>query len=170
MIKHVTLPMQRLTREAFARFGDVIETQGAYSFPINGGTTQRFHDLARIDVFAQGGRPLLNVFRGNPVTLPAVIREVERHPLGSQAFVPLNQTPFIIVVAERGADGLPGDALGFLSDGRQGVNYQPGVWHHPLLALNQVSDFLVIDRGGEGDNCEVVALGRSYLIEAISLS
>ncbi|MBV8626290.1 MAG: ureidoglycolate lyase, partial [Paraburkholderia sp.] len=84
-----TLQMERLTREAFAPFGDVIELAGARHFPINGGTTERFHDLATIDTAVDGGRPLVNVFRGQPHSLPLTISMMERHPLGSQAFLPL---------------------------------------------------------------------------------
>jgi Ureidoglycolate lyase len=94
-----TLRVERLTREAFAPFGDVIELDGARHFPINGGTTERFHDLAHVDVGDQGGRTLINVFRGQPRALPIEITMMERHPLGSQAFIPLAQIRYAIVVA-----------------------------------------------------------------------
>ena len=98
-----TLPVEPLTRAAFAPFGDVIETAGARHYPINEGTTERFHDLARVDVAAEGGRPLINIFRTLPAPLPIRLRMMERHPLGSQAFVPLDGADFLVVVAPPGA-------------------------------------------------------------------
>jgi ureidoglycolate lyase len=148
-----TLSVEPLTRQGFEPFGDVIELEGARHFPINEGTTERFHDLACIDVDDEEGRPLVNLFRGQPRTSPIEIRMMERHPLGSQAFIPLTETPYLVVVAPAG----PLDAARlrvFITQGWQGVNYAKGVWHHPLLALERVSDFIVIDRGGEGTNCD----------------
>ncbi len=152
-----TLRIERLTREAFSPFGDVIELDGARHFPINGGTTERFHDLATIDVAEQGGRPLINVFRGQPHAQPVDITMMERHPLGSQAFIPLGDARYLIVVAPAGEFD-PSRMRAFRTEGWQGVNYAKGVWHHPLLALDRVSDFLVIDRGGDQPNCDEVFL------------
>jgi ureidoglycolate lyase len=154
------LLIEPLTRAAFAPFGDVIELEGARQIPINLGTTMRYHDLAHIDVAEGGGRPLLNVFRGEPRALPFEVRMLERHPLGSQAFVPLTDAPYLIVVAPQG-ELVPASMRAFVSRGWQGVNYAKGVWHHPLIALDRVSDFVVIDRGGEGHNCDEQTLPES---------
>ncbi|MGN6805229.1 MAG: ureidoglycolate lyase [Trinickia sp.] len=154
------LLIEPLTRAAFAPFGDVIELEGARQIPINLGTTMRYHDLAHIDVAEGGGRPLLNVFRGEPRALPFEVRMLERHPLGSQAFVPLTDAPYLIVVAPQG-ELVPDSMRAFVSRGWQGVNYAKGVWHHPLIALDRVSDFVVIDRGGEGHNCDEQTLPES---------
>ncbi|CAG4889778.1 ureidoglycolate lyase [Paraburkholderia gardini] len=159
-----TLRITRLTREAFAPFGDVIELDGARHFPINGGTTERFHDLATVDVCGDGGRPLINVFRGQPRAWPLEIAMMERHPLGSQAFLPLSDACYVIVVAPAGEF----DAArmrAFWAEGGQGVNYAKGVWHHPLLALGRVSDFVVIDRGGEQPNCDEIAFTEPWRLE-----
>jgi ureidoglycolate lyase len=145
------LVIERLTRKVFAPFGDVIELDGAKQIPINLGTTIRYHDLAKVDVADQGGRPLVNLFRGQPRTLPFELKMLERHPLGSQAFLPLNDKPYLVVVAPAGElDATKIHA--FVTTGWQGVNYAKGVWHHPLIALGEVSDFIVVDRGGEGLN------------------
>lgn len=146
-----TLPIQPLTRESFAPFGDVIELDGATHFPINLGTTERYHDLANVDTAAEGGRTLISVFRGQARELPLAITMMERHPLGSQAFLPLSTRPYLIVVAERG-ELHPDSLRAFITCGWQGVNYARDVWHHPLLALEESSDFIVIDRGGDGLN------------------
>ena len=160
------LAVQPLTREAFAPYGDVIEAGEAQSFAVNSGTAQRFNDLARIDVAAQGGHPLVSIFRGQPISLPMEISEMERHPLGSQVFMPIGELPFLIVVAADAGDR-PGEPVAFLSNGRQGVNYRRGTWHHPLLSLDVVSDFLVLDRGGAGENCDVAPLPSPRLIDRL---
>ena len=146
-----TLPIEPLTREAFAPFGDVIELEGAKQIPINLGTTIRYHDLANVDVTDEGGRTLVNLFRGQPRALPFEITMMERHPLGSQAFIPLNDKPYLVVVAPAGEMD-ESKIRAFVTSGWQGVNYAKGVWHHPLLALGEVSDFIVVDRGGDGHN------------------
>ncbi|SDD42084.1 ureidoglycolate lyase [Paraburkholderia lycopersici] len=146
-----TLAIEPLTREAFAPFGDVIELAGAKQIPINLGTTIRYHDLAKVDVTDEGGRTLVNLFRGQPRELPFEVKMLERHPLGSQAFMPLNDKPYLVVVAPAGVLDVT-QIRAFVSRGWQGVNYAKGVWHHPLIALDEVSDFIVVDRGGEGRN------------------
>ena len=159
---------ERLTRAAFAPFGDVIETAGAEQRIINEGTTVRFHDLASVDVADGGGRPLVNVFRARPLPLPLTVTVMEQHPLGSQAFVPLDHAPFLIVVAPAGPPPRAADLRAFVSDGRQGINYAKGVWHHPVIAWQRPIDFLVVDRGGPGDNLvEIRITGECpHLVEA----
>jgi ureidoglycolate lyase len=158
-VARIALTIEPLTREAFAPFGDVIELEGCKQFPINQGTTPRFHDLANVDV-GEGGRALINLFRGQPRTLPFEVKMLERHPRGSQAFIPLNDKPYLVVVAPVGELD-PSKLRAFVSRGWQGVNYARGVWHHPLLALGEVSDFIVVDRGGEGHNCDEQDLPES---------
>ena len=156
-----------LTIEAFEPFGQVIEPDNAEEIRlINGGTTTRFHDLAKIDVAAEGGRTLVNIFRGKPFSLPVEIAMMERHPLGSQAFVPLHDRPFLIVVAPDDG-GKPGRPAAFVARGGQGVNYGRNTWHHPLVSLDVMSDFLVIDRGGEGVNLEEAFYNAAFRIEAL---
>jgi ureidoglycolate lyase len=164
-----TLAIEPLTRSAFAPFGDVIELAGAKQIPINLGTTIRYHDLANVDVGDGGGRPLINVFRGEPRTLPFEVSMMERHPLGSQAFLPLTDRPYLIVVAPAG-DLEPARIRAFVSRGWQGVNYAKGVWHHPLIALGEVSDFIVVDRGGEGANLNEQDLPSSWWLTEAALN
>jgi ureidoglycolate lyase len=152
----VLLPMRPLMRETFSAFGDVIETEGRQHHSINQGHAQRYHDLAGVDVAEDGGRALINIFRAMPWPRPIRIRSMERHPLSSQAFVPLTSVPFLVVVAAPADQLRPDDLRAFITNGRQGVNYHRGVWHHPLLAILETCDFLVVDRGGAGTNCEEV--------------
>ncbi len=140
-----------LTAAAFAPFGDVIEA-GTDPVMINNGTTERHHDLAIVDLLGKGARTLVNIFRGQPFQPPVEIKMMERHPLGSQAFMPLSDRPYLVVVAPD-ENGAPGAPVAFLAQG-QGVNYRADVWHHPLISLEAVSDFLVVDRGGDGINLE----------------
>ncbi|MEO8671532.1 MAG: ureidoglycolate lyase [Tahibacter sp.] len=157
------LRVERLTLAAFAPFGDVIESAAAKTvYPINAGTATRYHDLAQVDTATQDGRPLISLFRAEPRTLPFDVRLVERHPLGSQAFVPLNSDQTYLVVVTVDPAQTP---RAFLASHGQGVNYRRGTWHHPLIALHRVSDFLVIDRGGSGTNCDEVALFRTWRID-----
>lgn len=145
-----------LTREKFEPFGEVIEvSEAAETFTINDGYATRYHDLASIEICGSGGRPLISIFRGRPRPWPLTIHMMERHPLGSQAFVPLHGKPFVVVVAPEGTIAGPDSLSAFITDGTQGVNYRRNIWHFPLLVLgDSPQDFLVVDRGGEGDNCK----------------
>lgn len=159
----ILLP-QPLTVEAFAPFGDVIALDAATEVrEINYGHCQRFHDLARLELSAEGGRPLVSLFRAAPLPTPIRIQRMERHPLSSQAFYPLGGRPWLVVVAPAGRFD-PDAVRAFLVRGDQGVNYRPGTWHHFCLALGEVSDFLVIDRGGPGENCDEVELQPFRLV------
>ncbi|MCB1958034.1 MAG: ureidoglycolate lyase [Rhodocyclaceae bacterium] len=154
----IELPVVPLSAEAFAPFGQVIEAgPAAERRIINGGNTERFHDLARLDPGPEG-RAIVSIFRGQPRALPFVMSMMEHHPLGSQAFMPLSGRPYLVAVAMPGETVRAEDIRVFLASARQGVNYAAGTWHHPLLALDGVSDFLVIDRAGGGDNCVEQAL------------
>ncbi len=132
----VRLHPQPLSAAAFAPFGDVIEARPACdpgAFPINGGMVTRHHDLAAVEL--EGGRALINLFEAKPYACPLEIAMLERHPLGSQAFISLSEQPFVIVVAPAGDELDPASLRAFITNGRQGVNYRRGVWHHMLLAV-----------------------------------
>ena len=147
------IKVEPLSRENFAPFGDVIELAGASHYPINNGTTERYHDLARIHAEGTDARVLLNIFVGEPRPQPLEICMLERHPYGSQAFYPLQNQPWLIVVAEKPE----AQALrAFMASGEQGVNYAANVWHHPLLVFQPNSRFLVVDRHGVEKNLEEV--------------
>lgn len=155
---------QPLNRQAFAPFGDVIDVSGVEPVMINKGTTKRFHDLAHVDVSAESGTPLISVFRGQPRPHPIRLDLMERHPLGSQAFYPLQNRDWLIVVSD-GTDPLdPARLHAFQAAGTQGVNYARGIWHHPLLVLQPDSDFLIVDRGGDGNNLEEREFGADLQI------
>ncbi len=163
----LSLPVEPLSAEAFTSFGEVVEiSDAATHFTINDGNTERYHDLARIDP-GTDGRAIVSIFRGLPRKLPFEVKAMERHPRGSQTFVPLSNHPYLVVVAPRGRAPTANDLRAFLCQGNQGVNYAAGVWHHPLLALEGVSDFLVIDRKGPGENCDIIMLAQTACLPSI---
>jgi ureidoglycolate lyase len=163
------LTPEPLTAEAFAAFGSVIEaSDAAVKVDINLGHAIRYDRLAEIDVADEGGTGAISLFRARPLA-ELVLRIFERHPLGSQTFVPLSGRPYLVAVAPAGDFDVAGVRL-FHAEAGQGVHYRKGVWHHFLLVLEAESDFLVIDRAGPGDNCEEIELAsadeirvRSYL-------
>jgi ureidoglycolate lyase len=159
----VRLPVEALTRAAFAPYGEVIEADaGAATIAINEGSAQRFHALADVDTAHADGRAVISVVRAQPRALPCTVRMLERHPLGSQAFVPLDPAQRYLVVVAGAIDAVP---RAFLATNGQGVNYRRGTWHHPLLALDRVGDFLVVDRAGPGPNCEEVQLAKAWVLD-----
>jgi len=148
------ITIEPLTQEGFRPFGQVIETANAEIFLINEGTAQRFHNLANVDVSAEGGQPIISLFRSSARSRPIPIRMMERHPLGSQAFFPLSQNSWLIIVAEgTGAPDLSTIRC-FQAQADQGINFNRGVWHHPLFVFDTTQDFIVFDRGGDGENLE----------------
>lgn len=141
------LAWQALTRAAFAPFGDVVDAAGAQRrYPINDGTAERFDCDARVDTAADHGRTQVALVRARPRALPFAVERVERHALGSQLFMPLSGRRYLVIVATAGAPPHVAALHGFVCRGDQGINYEPGTWHHALLALDGPSDFLVVDR------------------------
>ncbi|HFL4922125.1 TPA: ureidoglycolate lyase [Escherichia coli] len=150
-----------LSQEAFSAYGDVIETQQRDFFHINNGLVERYHDLALVEILEQD-RTLISINRAQPANLPLTIHELERHPLGTQAFIPMKGEVFVVVVA-LGDDKPDLSTLrAFITNGEQGVNYHRNVWHHPLFAWQRVTGFLTIDRGGS-DNCDVESIPEQEL-------
>jgi ureidoglycolate lyase len=156
----VTRPLNALT---FAPFGQVIEKNGAHRYLINSGNCTRFHDLAQVEVIGEGARALISIFTAKPYTFPLSLLMVERHPLGSQAFYPLSGRRWVVIVCndENGAPGIP---QAFIAEPDQGVNIVRNVWHAVLTPLEEMSDFLVVDRGGEGVNLQEHFFAAPYTI------
>ncbi|WP_170337816.1 ureidoglycolate lyase [Ruegeria arenilitoris] len=145
------IPIAPLTAQAFAPFGDVLEVSGTPDKIINQGQCGRYHDRAVLD-FADG-RAGISLFDANPRALPYQLDMVERHPQGSQAFVPMTNQPFLVIVAPD-EDGVPGRPLAFVTQPGQAVNYHRGTWHGVLTPLHAPGLFAVVDRIGSGANLE----------------
>ena len=151
----VDLIPEKLTKEKFSAFGDVLEIEGAERILINEGTTERFHALTTLDVADNGGVGILSIFRATARPSPIRIAMMERHPLGSQAFFPLSEKPWLIVVSSAEIPA-PDNLRAFLASGTQGVQYAKNTWHHPLLIIEPQQNFLIADRVGPGENLEEV--------------
>ena len=145
----------------FAEFGDVVAARGTPDMIINEGRCARHHDLARLDV-AQG-RIGLSIFDSAPVRLPYQFDLVERHPLGSQTFVPMNEAGFLVIVA-RDENGRPGPPCAFLTYPGEAVNLLQGTWHGVLTPLHSPGRFTVIDRIGPGENLEEHRYPQAYTV------
>lgn len=139
------LRARALTKTAFAEFGEVVEVAGAARRVINHGLTTRFANLCELDV----ATPRVSVFRTNPLPLPHRVRAMERHPNGSQTFIPTDEIPFLVLVARAAAvDHIAAaDLKLFVTNGRQGAHLRRGVWHHFQIGLRRRRDFIVLDGG-----------------------
>lgn len=151
-----------LTHEAFADFGDMIDAAGEADKIINQGLCGRYHDRAQLD-FA-GGRPGVSLFKAEPRSLPLSLEMVERHPEGSQCFIPMSMDGFLVVVAEDDG-GKPGRPRAFLTTPGQAINFHRGTWHGVLTPLAAPGLFAVVDRIGEGPNLEEHWFEEPYEIE-----
>ena len=141
-----------LTREGFAPFGDVIETDMTRQVNINNGSTVRFDGLARVDLGDRNGHALINIFRTQPQEMPMGDRDDGKTPDRVAGLHAARPFAFLVVVAAAGEIVGPDDLHAFITDGRQGINLARGTWHHPVIALDRETDFIVVDRGGPGDN------------------
>jgi ureidoglycolate lyase len=160
----IELRPEPLTRERFAPYGDVVTVDAAHKAVMNHGRFERFDDLSRIDL-AESGTASLSIARCRVATaLPYRIEMVERHPRGSQAFIPLTPCKLIVVVAPPQADVEAAELRAFVSNGRQGINYRRGTWHMPLIAFDVGREYLIIERADDGPNCD-----QHWLDEAVLL-
>ena len=143
-----------LTKDNFASFGEVVQVDWTKHIKINQGFADRFDDLVNIDVTDEQGQVKVSLFEANPRPQPIVINIMERHPLGSQMFYPLQNRPWLVVVCKNPADASSYRA--FTATGQQGVNYAKNTWHFPLLVMELCNRFIVVDRKGPGNNLEEV--------------
>lgn len=152
----------QLTSATFAPFGEVLEAEGKPDRLINAGLCGRYHDRARLD-FDETGRAGISLFKAEPRSLPYSFDLVERHPEGSQAFIPMTLKPFLVLVAPDN-DGRPGTPLAFLSRPGQAINFHRGTWHGVLTPLHAPGLFAVIDRIGEGRNLEEFRYPEPWMV------
>ena len=152
-----------LAAAAFAPFGEVLEAEGPPDRIINQGLCGRFHDRATLDML--DGYAGISLFKAEPRALPLRLEMVERHPQGSQAFLPMSLDPFLVVVAPD-EGGVPGTPRAFLTRPGQGINFRRGTWHGVLTPLRAPGLFAVIDRIGAGPNLEEHWFEEPYLIHA----
>ncbi len=158
-----TIETEPLTAEAFAPFGDVLAAVGEPDKIINQGLCGRFHDLATLDFTGLDARAGISIFQSRKRTLPYQLDMVERHPLGSQAFLPMTQEPFLVIVCPDD-NGRPRHPRAFTTQPGQGINFNRGTWHGVLTPLADPGLFAVVDRIGDGDNLEEFWFEKPYTV------
>ena len=152
-----------MTKENFSKFGDMISTENIKPIEINNGYANRFDDIAKIDTANNNGETTISIFSALKRSFPMKIDMMEKHPLGSQAFIPMKETTFLTLVAPEG-EKLEIDKIeSFIVPKGKGVNYKTGVWHFPLISTEDM-DFLVVDRKGSGENLIIENLNREEIL------
>ena len=163
-MSHQKIQLKPLTRENFSAFGDVIDVcDSNHKIAINDGLADRHHNLATVDVNDQNGHAIISIIDTQETQLPLKVSVMERHPIGSQAFMPIGDSPYIVLVSPAGEFN-PSKLCGFLAQPNQGINYAKGTWHHACISLYQSNQFLVVDRGGDGANCDFITVPESINI------
>ena len=161
-MKTVIKPI-KISKNNFAEFGDLISPDGVNPIDINAGYAKRFDNLANINTLANSGKPIVSIFSALKRTFPMKIDMMEKHPLGSQAFIPMKETTFLVFVAPAGDAPEINKIKSFVIPPKMGVNYKPGIWHFPLISTED-TDFIVIDRKGDGDNLIIHQFNEDKII------
>ena len=147
----IIIKPKKITRKNFKKFGDLICTKKIRPININNGYAKRFDNLCKINTSLRKGNTIVSIFSAKKRKFPMSIKMMEKHPLGSQAFIPMNETKFFVFVAPKGKKPNINSIKSFLVPKQTGINYKPGIWHFPLISTKNMN-FLVIDRKGMGNN------------------
>ena len=159
----ITISPKKITKENFAKFGELITTDDIKPISINNGYAERFDGIANLDTSKDNGEATISIFSALKRTFPMNIDMMEQHPLGSQAFIPMKETTFLSLVAPKDEKPDLNKIEAFIISPGLGVNYKTGTWHFPLIATENMN-FLVIDRKGSGDNLKVQKLKENQVI------
>ena len=151
-----------MTKENFSKFGDMISTENIKPIEINNGYANRFDDIAKIDTANNNGETTISIFSALKRSFPMKIDMMEKHPLGSQAFIPMKETTFLAFVAPQGDKPNLKKVKSFVIPPGIGINYKPGTWHFPLISTENMN-FLVVDRKGSGDNLVIENLDKENI-------
>jgi len=160
----IIIKPKKITRKNFKKFGDVISTKKIKPTNINDGYAKRFNDLCRINTSSKKGSTIVSIFSAKKRKFPMNIKMMEKHSLGSQAFIPMEETTFLVFVAPKGKKPNIKKLKSFIIPEQIGINYRPGIWHFPLISTKNMN-FLVIDRKGKGNNLTI----HNFKNEKISL-
>ena len=150
-MKNLAIKPKIITKENFKKFGDMISTEDIKPLEINNGFAKRYDGIANLDTKKNNGESTICIFSALKRSFPMKIDMMEKHPLGSQAFIPMKETVFLSFVAPEGEKPDLTRVEAFIIPKGIGVNYNPGIWHFPLISTEDMN-FLVVDRKGEGDN------------------
>ena len=159
----ITVNPKLITKENFSKFGDVITTDNIKPLEINEGYAKRFDGIANLNTSKDNGETTICIFSALKRSFPMKIDMMEKHPLGSQAFVPMKETTFLVFVAPEGDKPNLSKAEAFIVPPGIGVNYNPGTWHFPLISTEDMN-FLVVDRKGSGDNLVIENLNKEEVV------
>jgi ureidoglycolate lyase len=151
-----------ITKENFSKFGDMITTNNIKPIEINNGYAKRFDGIANLNTSKDGGETTISIFSALKRSFPMKIDMMEKHPLGSQAFIPMKDTTFLVFVAPHGNKLDLNKIESFIVPPGIGVNYNPGTWHFPLISTENMN-FLVVDRKGSGDNLIIESLDKEQV-------
>ncbi len=152
-----------ISRSNFAKYGDLISTENINSMDINSGYAKRFDNLADLNTSKNGGKTIVSIFSALKRNFPMKIDMMEKHPLGSQAFIPMKETIFLAFVAPPGDFPEVDKIQSFIIPPKTGINYKPGVWHFPLISTEN-TDFIVIDRKGSGENLTIFKFKKESIL------
>jgi len=153
----------KITRANFATYGDLISSDDIKPMDINAGYAKRFDNLANINTSKDGGKTIVSIFSALKRNFPMKIDMMEKHPLGSQAFIPMNETTFLCFVAPPGESPEIDKLQSFIIPPKTGINYKPGIWHFPLISTED-TDFLVIDRKGNSENLVIHKFDKEKVV------
>ena len=151
-----------ITKENFKKFGDMITTTDIKPLEINDGFAKRYDGIAKLDTKKNNGESTISIFSALKRSFPMKVEMMEKHPLGSQAFIPMKETIFLSFVAPEGDKPDLSKVESFIVPKGIGINYKPGVWHFPLISTENMN-FLVVDRKGEGDNLTIYDLEKENI-------
>ncbi len=162
-MQNIKLIPEKLTAENFADFGEVVTIQSKESRTINDGYAEKYADIASLDTLEDQGQTSVHIFVAKSRQFPLQISMLEKHPFFSQTFIPRHSSPFLVVVAPPAKTPLIENLRAFITNGEQGINYSRGVWHFPLISMDDNSQFIVIDRKHNEDldtieQCEEISL------------
>ena len=158
----ITINPKPITKENFSKYGDVITTKDIKPLEINDGYAKRFDGIANLDTSIDGGETTICIFSALKRSFPMKINMMEKHPLGSQAFIPMQETTFLVLVAPTGDKPDINKIESFIVPPDIGVNYNPGIWHFPLISTKDMN-FLVVDRKGSGNNLVLKDLNKEEI-------
>ena len=159
----IVVKPKKITKENFVTFGDVISSDSVKPISINAGYAKKFDDLANINTSKDKGRAAVSIFSALKRSFPMKINMMEKHPLGSQAFIPMKETTFLSFVAPPGKSPEISKIQSFIIPPKTGINYKPGIWHFPLISTED-TNFLVIDRKGNGENLIIHKFEKEKII------
>ena len=160
----IIIKPKKITSKNFKKFGEVISTKKIKPININDGYAKRFDNLCKINTSLKKGNTIMSIFSARKRKFPMNIKMMEKHPLGSQAFIPMKETKFLVFVAPKGKKPNVKKIESFIIPKQTGINYKPGIWHFPLISIKNMN-FLVIDRKGIGNNLAI----HNFENEKISL-